>query len=343
MDPIKKSSLPLCLSIVTAAFHEGENVGEFVRCVTAACDPLDIGYEIILVDDGSRDHTWAEIERAARADPRIRGLRLSRNFGQQGALIAGMRLAAAPAVLTLDCDLQHPPELIPVFLRYWLGGADLVQSRRDSNDSAGVAKQILSSFFYRLFSFMTGVKLSDGFSDFRLMDRKVVVNLLTLANREPFLRGWLAWLEGHSVKEVRFKAHPRFAGRSKYSLKKMFRLAALGIWTFSHSPFRLIFVPSVVLIATAGTTIAHQAPAPPSLSALVALGFGAVLLGVGVTGEFLAKILQILRNWPTAIVDAAVNVAQAEFELPTPMATRQALCGEAVLRQDASAPQRSAS
>ncbi len=182
------------LSIVVPVFNESGNIDVLVAALTKELDALDLSSEIILVDDGSRDGTWAEVTAAAAAHARVRGLSLSRNFGHQNALFAGLHFAGGQAIITMDGDLQHPPSLIPRMVAEWQAGRKVVEtSRQDSQDTTAF-KRASSRWFYKLFSWLSGIPVAKGSSDFRLVDRQVVKAMTEMRDADLFLRGMTYWV-----------------------------------------------------------------------------------------------------------------------------------------------------
>src|SRR5690606_35096955 len=200
------------LSVVSPMFNEETNVQPFVRAVSDVLDPAGIDYEIILVDDGSRDGTWLAILEATKQSPRVRGLSLSRNFGHQGALLAGMCHARGRAVVTMDGDLQHPPALIPELVSAWRDGYKVVNTRRSDSTDTSWFKRASSRWFYRFFSRVSGVTMEAGASDFRLLDRMPLSALVNMGDADLFVRGIVSWL-GFKTKTIPYQAQPRLSGQ----------------------------------------------------------------------------------------------------------------------------------
>ncbi len=235
--PSAVAAPPVEASIVVPLCNEQGTVAELVERVRAAVDAAGIDAELILVDDGSSDGTWEQIRRATEAWPRVRGLRLSRNFGHQHALVAGLTHARGRAIVTMDGDLQHPPEVIPQLVARWREGYRIVMTRREDRGVASPWKRVSSSLYYRLFSAATGVEMSDGSSDLRLIDASVLDQILRFNDHDIFLRGMVQWV-GFDSATVAFRADPRREGRSKYTLRRMMRLGAGALVSFTTRPLR---------------------------------------------------------------------------------------------------------
>jgi len=182
------------VSVVAPLFNEEMNVGPLVAALTEVLDGTGDSYEIILVDDGSSDTTWQAIEGASKANPRVRGIRLSRNFGHQNAIFAGLHAARGRAVVTMDGDLQHPPALLPRMLDAWRQGYHIVETRRTESEDTTLFKRATSRWFYRIFSALSGIPMSAGTSDFRLMDANVAAVIRQMKDADLFLRGIAHWV-----------------------------------------------------------------------------------------------------------------------------------------------------
>lgn len=308
---------PPLVSIVAPCHNEEPNLQALYRAigrqVDAAGDECD--YQLVLVDDGSTDDTWPVICRLARADPRVRGVRLARSFGQQAAILAGLRHARGAAVVTMDADLQHPPALIPVMVRHWRAGTPVVLTQRSDSTDAGRFKRVSSAMFYRLFSALTGVPMAAGTGEFRLIDRRVVDYLLALHEGEYFLRGLISWSGFRSV-TLPYHAAPRLAGETKYSLRKMLRLAVSGVTSFSLTPLR---IGTVLGLATAllaflelGYVLiqaarGHTVPGWASAVGVTTLLFGVQFVLLGLIGEYLGRVYLAAKVRPPFVVEATTD------------------------------------
>ena len=219
------------LSLVVPAYNEAANVLPLVDRLVAQTRAFP-AVEILIVDDGSSDDTLERLRLAAVRHPALRYVSLSRNFGHQAALRAGLAAARGDCVICMDADLQHPPELVPELVRRWQAGADIVNCIRQDQASLPLFKRLTSRWFYRGLSWLSGLELVPGSSDFRLLDRKALDALLRLSDTEPFLRGAVQWL-GFRTTTVPFRVAPRRAGASKYGWRRMFGLATGAILSYS--------------------------------------------------------------------------------------------------------------
>jgi dolichol-phosphate mannosyltransferase len=226
------------ISVVVPLFNEDGNVDAFVERAEAVLAECRDEYELVLVDDGSSDATWQRIVAACGRRPALRGVRLSRNFGHQGALLAGLSCARGDAVITMDGDLQHPPELLPAMIDAWRSGAKIVLTQRVDGRVTPALKRLSSRLFYRVFSSLADTRIEPGSSDFRLLDRQVLVQLLSLRFGVPFLRGAVQLL-GFPTNTLQFEVEGRGSGASKYTPRRMLALARQGLISHSTVPLRL--------------------------------------------------------------------------------------------------------
>ncbi len=269
-------------------------------------------FEILFVNDGSRDATLKNILEIAENDPRVRYVSFSRNFGHQFALLAGIDRAGGDAVVTLDGDLQHPPELIPELLEHWRQGYDVVYTVREGNRGHGV-KELFSRTYYWLLRKLTGVKVPTGGADFRLIDRRVADALRSCDERFVFIRGLIPWL-GFRCKAVPYQAQMRHSGSTKYAIGRMFAFALDGVFSFSTVPLRLI---SLLGITTTALGLVYgsytvcirlfsdQAVSGWASLVVVVLVFsGTQLLSLGILSEYIGRIYEEVKHRPRYIVAA---------------------------------------
>lgn len=238
------------LSVVLPSFNEEKNIplvyGELLKYI----DKSKFEYELIFVNDGSRDDTWGQIKKLANKDKNVIGINFSRNFGHHAALEAGLTASAGDIVIMMDADLQHPPELIPTLIAKWREGFDIVNTVRLSTDNAGFAKKVTSKIFYKILNGMSDLELHDGEADYRLVSRRTLDNLNALPESPKFYRGLINWI-GYDVARVPYTAQARMHGKSSYTLKKMIELARLGLTSFSMKPLKLIITIGLLLVTGA--------------------------------------------------------------------------------------------
>ena len=296
------------ISVVIPSFNEERNVPKIYEAVRAAL--AGERWEMIFVDDGSSDGTAERIRELRAADPSVRLIRFGRNFGHQAALAAGLESALGAAAITLDCDLQHPPELLPRVLEAWRHGAKVVQMVRVKSEGAGWFKDLSAVLFYRLINLVSETPVVPGAADYRLLDREAIEGVLQFRDRLPFLRGLVPWL-GFASTEIEYTPRPRLEGHSGYSLRKMLRLSLRALTGLSSKPLRAAFYLGLVtavfcLVYSVFAIVAlaeHQA-LPASTSIMVAVTFlGAVqLLSVGILGEYIGRIYEQTRGTPRYVV-----------------------------------------
>jgi len=298
------------LSIVVPCFNEEGCVDEMARRLHAALDTLDCEWEAVFVDDGSTDGTAERLGDLAARDARIGFVSFSRNFGHQMALLAGMSRARGDAVVTLDGDLQHPPELIPTLLAHWREGFDVVFTVREGNEGHAL-KELVSAGFYRVLRRLTGVDIPTGGADFRLLDRVVADALLACEERFVFVRGLVPWL-GFRRKAVPYTARERYAGSTKYVFARMLRFALDGVFSFSIVPLRMISILGGVTVAL-GVLYGFYSIAVhfftdstvsgwTSLVVLVLVFSGTQLLSLGILSEYVGRIYEEVKQRPRYII-----------------------------------------
>lgn len=299
------------VSIVVPVFDERDNLPALLTRLRAAADTAGVRTELLLVDDGSRDGSAEWLATRAASDQRVRVVSLSRNFGHQAALLAGIDHARGDAVITLDGDLQHPPELIPALIERWHAGFEVVQAIRRQPADTSALKRASSRGFYRLLSVLTRLQVTPGAADFRLMARPAVDAFRQCRERCRFNRGLVQWI-GFAYTEVPFDADPRTAGRSKYSLHDMLRLAGDAIFSFSSWPLRLAGLAgvSVSLAAMAYLLFAlwarlftsYALPGWTSILATVLVLGGAQLIVLWIMGEYIGRLYEEVKQRPIYIV-----------------------------------------
>ncbi|MEB3203427.1 MAG: glycosyltransferase family 2 protein [Candidatus Sericytochromatia bacterium] len=306
------------VSVVAPCFDEEEGLPALRARLTAVLDGLDCPWELVLVDDGSRDGTLALMRAFAAEDPRIKAVGLSRNFGHQVAATAGLDHATGDAVILIDADLQDPPELIPRMLDLWREGWDVVYAQRRSRVGETAFKRWTAQAFYRVLRSLTQVHIPLDTGDFRLMDRQVVDALHQLPERHRFLRGLVSWV-GFRQTGLVFDRAERFAGTTKYPLRKMLSFALDGITGFSFVPLQVaswlgVWVSILAFLAICWVlweTLVMHGTVPGWASLMVAILFigGVQLLTIGLIGEYIGRILDEVRQRPLYLVRERHNLA----------------------------------
>lgn len=308
------------LSVVAPAHNEGESIAEFCERAFAATAGCEV--ELIVVDDGSTDATPDLLAELAAGEPRLRVLTLSRSFGHQAALTAGLDHARGDVTVTLDSDLQDPPELIGEMLERWRAGADVVSAVRRSRRGESRRKLWTARWFYRAFARLTGLRLVENSGDFRLLDRRALDALLSLRERSRFLRGMSVWI-GYRQEEVLYDRDARWAGETKFTTAGMLRFSVDAISSFSHRPLQfatlLGFVFSLVAFLAIPVAIGFRAagefvPGIATVLLIVLLLGGIQLITVGIIGEYLARVYDEVKGRPLYVVaegeDGALGAEQ---------------------------------
>jgi glycosyltransferase involved in cell wall biosynthesis len=307
------------LSIVVPVFNEEGNLQTLYNSLSSVLKGSNLSYEIIVVDDGSTDQSPKIVAELNKKDPRVKLLSFSRNFGHMVALSAGLDFATGNAVITMDADLQHPPELIPELVKRWRGGAEIVNTIRKDNKGAGIFKKTTAAFFYWLMNRLAGIKLPSSTADYRLLDRKVVEAFKSFHERARFLRGLISWV-GFKQEFVDYQADKRFAGRSKYSIRRMLAFAIDGIVSFSSSPLRLstylgllvALVSFLYIIYAVYIRLFTNRAIEGWASVLVAVLFigGIQLIFLGIIGEYLARVYEEAKQRPLYIISKKIGLMQ---------------------------------
>ena len=297
------------LSVILPSYNEEQMIAEAARTVTGILDEAGIEHELLFVDDGSRDGTWAEIQKAAQSDPRVVGVHFSRNFGKESAMFAGLEQARGDCCVVIDCDLQHPPEKIVEMYRLWEEGYEVVEGiKEDRGEESGFHK-FASLSFYRLISKATGMDMSSS-SDFKLLDRKVVDTLNSMPERNVFFRALSFWV-GFRRTEVSYRVRERTAGESKWSTRSLIKYAINNIGSFSSAPLHLITILGVVMLVTAvvfGVVALVQKIMGTALGGfttvilLLLFASSLIMISLGIIGYYIARIYEELKGRPRYII-----------------------------------------
>lgn len=304
------------ISIVVPVFNEQENVKIFYQEVCKYMEPLGYLFELIFIDDGSTDGTAATIERLSLQDTRVRAVILARNFGHQIALTCGLDYASGDAVITMDGDMQHPPELLPLLLRKWEEGFEVVQTIRVDTQGVSWFKKFTSGIFYQLINAMSNVHIAEGGSDFRLLDKKAIETFQRFKEKARFIRGIIGDM-GYRKTQVEFLAPQRYAGKSKFSLMKMLTFALDGITSYSKLPLRLAFYLGLLFgVMSFALTInvlyikmftTDAVPGWATIAVSVLLLGGIQLVGMGIIGEYVGRIFEEVKQRPLYWVRAEIK------------------------------------
>jgi glycosyltransferase involved in cell wall biosynthesis len=301
------------ISILIPAYNEQEVLSHlYERLNKLAGETSDYDFEFLFINDGSRDRTLEIIKGYAEKDPRVAYINLSRNFGKETAMLAGLDHATGDATVIIDADLQDPPELIPQMLKYWEEGYDDVYARRTSRKGESWLKKATSSGFYKVLQHSTRIPIQQDTGDFRLLDRRCVEALKQIRESQRYTKGMFSWI-GYKKKEITYERDPRAAGETKWNYFKLINLAIDGITSFTTSPLRIssilgilvsisAFIYIVYLVirtAAFGTDLAGY----PSMMAVILFLGGIQLLSLGVIGEYVGRIFNETKNRPLYFVE----------------------------------------
>jgi polyisoprenyl-phosphate glycosyltransferase len=299
-------------SLVVPFYNEEAVIEETHRQLTGVMVALCEPYEIIYVNDGSRDRSGQMVRSICQADPRAKMLTFSRNFGHQTAITAGMDYSSGAAVIIIDADLQDPPNIIPAMIERWKDGYEVVYGRRASRQGESWFKRETSRRFYRLLNRMSDIEIPADVGDFRLIDAKVRDALLKIPEHNRYVRGLISWL-GFRQTMIEYVRVPRFAGSTKYPLRKMVRLAIDGITSFSYRPLKmsiglglllsvLSFLFLLFVFVSRLFNLVIMEPGYASLMCVILFFFGIILIMLGVIGEYIGRIFEEVKGRPLYII-----------------------------------------
>ena len=311
----KSSKNKPLLSVVIPLYCEGSNLRAVLSGIFTTIKPLNESFELILIDDGSTDNTWAIIEEEAKKYSMLRAVRLSRNFGKESALCAGIEMARGSAVITMDGDLQHPPELIPEMVRRWRESeAEVIEAVKESRGRESFINKIGAKTFYAILHKLSGYALNSA-SDYKLMDRKVVDVWLKMGERNLFFRGMSAWL-GFKRMKIPFVVPERVGGYSRWSVFRLIKLAITAVTAFSSLPLQIVtisgglfFLFALALgVQTLFRKIAGDAVSGFTTVILLQLIIGSLLMmSLGIIGEYIARIFEEVKGRPRYVVAETID------------------------------------
>lgn len=297
------------LSVVAPVYNEGDGVERFVRRMAEVLGAAGVRYELVLIDDGSTDDSWRRVTGQSRLDERIRGVQLSRNFGKEQAVLAGLEHAAGDVVVVIDSDLQHPPTAIPAMLRCWRDGAHVVEAVKRNRTGQSAANRLAAKLFNITFTRLTTVDLVNA-TDFRMLSRTAVDALLSMPEHASFFRGTSSWI-GFRRAVVEVDIDHREGGRSRWTMRSLFRLAVNGLTSFTSAPLHLVTLGGLAFAGFSAVLGAQTlvrwlrggsvAGFPTVILVLLVMGTF-ILLGLGVIGEYLARIHEEVRGRPRYLV-----------------------------------------
>ena len=307
------------ISLVIPMYYEEQVVEECYKRVTKVLKDLnDYNYEIIFINDGSKDKTLEILENLAKTDDNVKIISFSRNFGHQAAVTAGLKYVSGDAIIIMDADLQDPPELIPDMLEYWKNGYEVIYGKRKKRDGESAFKLFTAKVFYETLNKLSDVEIPKDTGDFRLVDKKVVDVINQLPEHNKFLRGLFSWV-GFKQYAYEYERKERFAGKTKYPLKKMLKLAKDGILGFSTKPLKIVgglgiisvlISIAILIYAILSFTYKWNSLTPGWTSIMCTMTFlgGIILLSLWMIGEYIARIYDETKQRPEYIIDKTINI-----------------------------------
>lgn len=310
---IKKRTLQdnFLLSLIVPVFNEEQSIEHFIKTTSDVLNNANINFQIVFINDGSKDKTEKKLREFAEFDEKIKFVNLSRNFGKDIALTAGIDLADGDAVIPIDVDLQHPPEIIPDMISLWLEGYEVVNAKRSDKDKETFFKKIFSKIFYSLFNSLSAMPLPSKIGDFRLIDKEVVAELRKLRETHRFMKGLFAWV-GFNQISIDYDRPDRIYGNTKWRFKSLFNFAINGITSFSVSILRISMIVGftisilgfayALLIIYQTVIYGIDVPGYASIIILVLILGGVQLISIGIQGEYVGKIFEEVKKRPLYII-----------------------------------------
>lgn len=305
------------LSIVLPAYNEEQNIANTAKVLAGLLTENGIDYELVFISDGSGDGTYQEILKAAEADPRVKGAEFSRNFGKEAGIFAGLELAAGDAVVVMDCDLQHPPEVIPQMWKLWQDGAEVVEGIKSSRGKESLPHRLSAGLFYKVMSGLIKMDMNSS-SDYKLLDRKVVNVLLALPERNTFFRALTFWA-GFRTETIQYEVQERQYGESKWSFWSLMRYAVTNATSFSTLPLQMVTVVGVVFLlfsvvlgiqTFANFLMGTAVEGFTTVILLLLIVGGFLMLSLGVIGHYIARIYEEVKGRPKYIISKVTDNVQ---------------------------------
>ncbi len=309
------------ISVVIPMYYEEEVAQEcYSKMTQVLLNIKDYDYEIICVNDGSKDKTLPILEKIAEEDKKVKVISFARNFGHQCAVTAGLKYVTGDAIVIIDADLQDPPELIPEMLKLWEEGNEVIYGKRKTREGESKFKLLTAKMFYNTLNALSDVDIPKDTGDFRLVDRKVVDVINSLPEHNKFLRGLFSWV-GFEQKAFEYERKERFAGKTKYPLKKMLKLASDGIIGFSSKPLKIVGGLGIITICMSFIILIYailsfafkwNQLAPGWTSLMVATTFfsGVILISLWMIGEYISRIYDETKGRPQYIINKEINIEE---------------------------------
>lgn len=307
------------LSVVLPAYNEEQNIANTVKVLSEILEQNKIDYELVFISDGSRDGTYAEIVKAAAENPRVKGAEFSRNFGKEAGIFAGLELASGDAVIVMDCDLQHPPQLIPEMWQLWQNGVEVVEGVKSDRGKESLGYKLSAGLFYRVMSKLIKIDMSAS-SDFKLLDRKVVDVLLGLPERNTFFRALSFWA-GFRTESLPYEVQERQYGKSKWSFWSLMKYAISNVTSFSTLPLQLVTVMGMISILFSVVLaiqtlvrflMGNSLGGFTTVILLILIIGGFLMLSLGIIGHYIARIYEEVKGRPKYIISKVTQNVQGE-------------------------------
>ena len=313
------------LSIILPSYNEGKNISKASGVISELLASNNIPYELIFVDDGSKDDTWNEIEKASKGNPNVVGIHFSRNFGKESALFAGLAESTGDACIVMDCDLQHPPETLIEMYRLWQEGYEVVEGVKRSRGKESILHKASAGLFYKLISKAVKIDMSRA-SDFKLLDRKAVDSLLAMPERNAFFRALSAWI-GYKTTTVEFDVREREEGESKWSTWSLIKYAITNIVAFSAAPMQVVTIAGVLVFLFAiilgiQTLIkffmGHAVAGFTTVILLILIIGSIIMISLGIIGYYISKIYEEVKGRPRYLISRKLERRAAGKENTEP-------------------------
>ena len=307
------------LSIVLPAYNEEQNIANTVKVLSGILEQNEIDYELVFISDGSRDGTYAEIVKAAAENPRVKGAEFSRNFGKEAGIFAGLELASGDAVIVMDCDLQHPPQMIPQMWKLWQDGVEVVEGVKSDRGKESLGYKLSAGLFYRIMSRLIKIDMSAS-SDFKLLDRKVVDVLLALPERNTLFRALSFWA-GFRTESLPYEVQERQFGKSKWSFWSLMKYAISNVTSFSTLPLQLVTVMGMISILFSVVLaiqtlvrflMGNSLGGFTTVILLILIIGGFLMLSLGIIGHYIARIYEEVKGRPKYIISKVTQNVQGE-------------------------------
>lgn len=307
------------LSIVLPSYNEEQNIENTARVLSELLTKEQIDYELVFVSDGSKDKTYEEIEKVAKGNPHIKGAKFSRNFGKEATIFAGLQIATGDAVIVMDCDLQHPPQVIPQMWKLWQEGYEVVEGIKSSRGRESLGYKLSAGLFYKIMSYLIKMDMNSS-SDFKLIDRKVVDVLLELPEKNTFFRALSFWA-GFTTTTVEYEVQERLYGESKWSFVSLLRYAITNATSFSTLPLQLVTVMGMIsilfsVVLAVQTLVRYlmgnAVEGFTTVILLILIIGGFIMLSLGIIGHYIARIYEEVKGRPKYIISNVTENVQGE-------------------------------